>query len=133
MGIEGPVYQFYCENKRRLPDLDIRIWGDQVGWEIGKMAAESGIGNPNEVHAGGVETSMALATNPDLVHLDRLAKPAKQRRNWSGNWWIMEELSESGATGDPTRYDAEFGKRLCSRMDELFCDFLGEMWKWQAQ
>ena len=72
---------------------------------------------------------MVLANKPDLVQLDRLKKPQKQGRSWHGNWWIMEDLSETGATGDPTRYDVELGKKITERMREVLCDFLGEMWK----
>jgi creatinine amidohydrolase len=129
MGLEGPVYQYYCRVKRQLKDLDIRIFGEQ-GWaEIGKVIAESGIETDGEVHAGGVETSMALASRPELVHLDRLARPKKQGRSWSSSWWIMEELSDTGATGNPMVYDLELGKRITERMAQVFADFLGEMWR----
>ena len=128
MGIEGPVYQFYCHNRRRMADLDIRIFGDQAGAEVAKLAADGGIADPHEVHAGGVETSMALVRNPELVHLDRLRKPRKQGSFWHGCWWIAEDLTETGATGDPTRYDAELGRRIGERMTDLLADFLGAMW-----
>ncbi|KPK86038.1 MAG: hypothetical protein AMJ81_02105 [Phycisphaerae bacterium SM23_33] len=129
MGIEGPVYQFYCHAKRREKDLDVRIFGEQAWAEMGRLASESGLSHPDEVHAGGVETSAALANNPELVHLDRIRKPQKQGTSWSGCWWIMEELSETGATGDPTRYDVEFGRRMAQRSAEVLADFLGEMWR----
>jgi creatinine amidohydrolase len=130
MGIEGPVYQFYCHTKRRLPELDVRVFGDQVGHEIGRLAAEAGLGDTGEVHAGGVETSMALARNPELVHLDRLRKPERQGTFWHGCWWIAEQLTETGATGDPTKYDVELGRRIGERVTRLLADFLGEMWRY---
>jgi len=128
MGIEGPVFQLFCEKKRQVQELDIRVFGEQAWAEIGRLAAESGIADPKEYHAGGVETSMVLAKTPDLVHLDRLKKPEKQKTSWHGCWWIMEDLSDTGATGDPTRYDVELGKRIIDRTTKMLCDFLGEMW-----
>jgi len=130
MGIEGPVYEYYCHTRRRLGDLDIRVYGEQ-GWAaMMKLLSESTIAHPNEVHAGGVETSCTLAGEKrELVHLDRLKKPTKQAASWHGCWWIMEDLSETGATGDPTHYDVELGKRLAECATETLADFLGEMWR----
>jgi len=132
MGIEGPVYEFFCREKRRIADLDIRVFGEQAWAEIGRLAAESRIGNPNEVHAGGIETSMVLAKTPELVRLDRLQKPERRSIPSDGFWWVAEELSDTGATGDPAMYDVELGQRICDRMDEVLCDFLGKMWKERA-
>jgi len=129
MGIEGPVYQFFCEKKRHVEDLDIRVFGEQAWAEIGKLASESTVFDPKEYHAGGVETSMVLAENPELVHLDRLKQPEEQKASWHGCWWIMESLSDTGATGDPTRYDVELGKRIIERTTEVLADLVGEMWQ----
>lgn len=128
MGIEGAVFQFYCTKKREIEDLDIRVFGEQAWAEIGKLAADSDVFDPRECHAGGVETSMVLAKTPDSVHLDRLRKPEKQGRSWSWSWWIMEQLSQTGATGDPTRHDVKLGERIIDRMTEVLADFLGDMW-----
>ena len=130
LGIEGPVYEYFCQTRRRLGDLDLRVYEPEWGETAQKLIADSGIGHPAEVHAGGVETSLALAGDKrEFVHLDRLRKPPQQRRSWHGCWWIMEDLSETGATGDPTRYDAEWGKRLGHHLTEQLADFLGEMWR----
>ena len=40
-----------------------------------------------------------------------------------------EDLTETGATGDPTRYDAELGRRIGERMTDLLADFLGQIWR----
>jgi creatinine amidohydrolase len=132
MGIEGPVYQFYCRNKRKLPGLDIRVFGDQAAHLIGKTAKESGIYHPAELHAGGVETSMMLATKAELVHLDRLQQPAHQTRPHQGNWWIAEDITDNGATGNPARCNADAGKRILNAVSDALCDFLGEMWRTQS-
>ncbi len=129
LGIEGPVYQFYCRARRQVPDLDIRIYGGLPGEEMARLLADSDIAHPDEVHAGGIETSMVLARRPELVDVERLARPEKQAERHDDTWWIMENLSETGATGDPTRYDARLGRRLIDRMDEVLCDFIGRLWQ----
>lgn len=129
MGIEGPVYEYYCHTRRRLRDLDIRVYGEQGWGAMMDLLSQSTVTHPNEVHAGGVETSCALAGDKrDLVHLDRLEMPAKQAASWHGCWWIAEDLTDTGATGDPTQYDVELGKRLAECATETLADFLGEMW-----
>ena len=129
MGIEGPVYQFYCDQRRSGVDLDVRIFGEQAWREIGAIVSQSTIGHPDEVHAGGVETSMVLARTPDLVRLDRLRKPSKPSKASHPQWWVAEQISDTGATGDPARYDVEVGRKILQRMDEVLCDFLGEVWR----
>ncbi len=127
MGIEGPVYEFYARQKRETMDLDVRVFGEQAWERIGKVVAEFGICQPPEVHAGAVETSGMMAHRPELVRLDRVKKPEKQGEARSSTWWIMEELSDTGVTGDPTQYDAELGRRIGEEMTEAFADVLGDM------
>ena len=83
--------------------------GEQAWAELGKMASQSATANSNEVHAGGTETSMVLAKTPELVCLDRLQRPEHKCMPHSGCWWIAEELSDTGATGDPTKHDVDLG------------------------
>ena len=128
MGIEGPLYEYYCNRKRQLRDLDIRIFGEQAWAEIGKVVEQSDIDQPPEVHAGAVETSGMMATRPELVHLDRLGEAPEQGDIRDGTWWLMEDISEAGFTGDPTQYDTDVGRAIAERMTEAFADFLGEMW-----
>lgn len=128
VGIEGPIYEYFCRKRRELGHLAVRVHSYWNWPRVSKLILESEISDPNEVHAGGVETSMVLAASPHLVHLDRLCKPQKQVRPLDPNWWVMDDLSETGATGDPTKYNAELGKAIVRELDSAFADFLGEMW-----
>lgn len=128
MGIDGPVYEFYCRTKRRVPELDVRVMGDELWQQLGPLADEFGVRQPPEVHAGAVETSGMMAGRPELVRQDAIQKPEGQRPPRHFTWWIMEELSDTGATGDPTQYSVELGREMGKRMAEALADALGDMW-----
>ncbi|MFH1723705.1 MAG: creatininase family protein [Elusimicrobiota bacterium] len=79
------------------------------------------IETPNDVHAGEIETSTALAVRPELVRM-RLAKrsvprfssryldfSSKRSISWHAH---TKRISESGVMGDPTRASREKGRRI---------------------
>ena len=80
---------------------------------------------PNDVHAGEVETSTALATRPELVDMSR-ARPAvpafsSQYLDFTSKhsvpWYEhTAEISPTGVLGDPTRATAEKGQRIWELM-----------------
>jgi creatinine amidohydrolase/Fe(II)-dependent formamide hydrolase-like protein len=80
---------------------------------------------PNDVHAGEVETSTALATRPELVDMS-LAKKAVPRfssryLDFSSRlrieWYAHTgKLSKSGVLGDPTKASREKGERYWELM-----------------
>ncbi len=76
---------------------------------------------PNDVHAGEIETSTALAVRPELVHTDKLREmvPRFSSRylNFSSKRGISwhaytERISANGVMGDPTKASAEKGRRI---------------------
>jgi creatinine amidohydrolase/Fe(II)-dependent formamide hydrolase-like protein len=90
-------------------------------------------------HAGDWETSLMLALAPELVHMDRApGDPAYPRyderepRHLSpygpvGFAWTTEELSLSGAIGDPRRADAERGREIVERTTARLAEVLAEI------
>ena len=79
----------------------------------------------NDVHAGEIETSTALATRPHLVDESRLeaAVPEFSSRylnfssEFSVEWYEhTARLSESGVLGDPTKASREKGERMWELM-----------------
>ena len=80
---------------------------------------------PNDVHAGEIETSTALAIRPHLVRMDRARKcvPAFSSRylDFSSrrgvSWYAYtKKISDSGVMGDPTKASAEKGERMWELM-----------------
>ena len=74
-----------------------------------------------DVHAGECETSTALATRPELVHLEHAHPDVQDFQNRyldfgskvSVEWYVRtSRISRSGTMGDPTRATAEKGRRI---------------------
>jgi creatinine amidohydrolase/Fe(II)-dependent formamide hydrolase-like protein/7-cyano-7-deazaguanine synthase in queuosine biosynthesis len=80
---------------------------------------------PNDVHAGEVETSAALAVRPHLVNMDLARREVPEfssryldftsKRGVS--WYAYtRKISQSGVMGDPTRASVEKGKKIWEMM-----------------
>jgi len=76
---------------------------------------------PNDVHAGEVETSTALATRPHLVKMDQrqssIPEFSSRYLNFTSKRGILwyaytKKISKSGVMGDPTKASAEKGKKI---------------------
>jgi creatinine amidohydrolase/Fe(II)-dependent formamide hydrolase-like protein len=96
---------FTCVDSGETSDADVAVLAE----------------TPNDVHAGEIETSTALATRPELVDRPRaeasvpefssqyLDFTSKRSVPWYEHTAV---LSESGVLGDPTRASAEKGERI---------------------
>jgi len=76
---------------------------------------------PNDVHAGEIETSTTLAVRPELVETDKIRRhvPRFSSRyldftsKRSVGWYVRtEKISPTGVLGDPTKADAEKGRKM---------------------
>lgn len=79
------------------------------------------IDTPNDVHAGEIETSTALAVRPHLVKLDRAVKSiprfSSRYLNFTSrrgvSWYVYtKRLSKTGVIGDPTKASKEKGEQF---------------------
>jgi creatinine amidohydrolase len=101
-----------------LTDLGVLFGIAQLGeHEYGVPLSEGGL------HAGEWETSMLLAIQPELVHMER-AEPGFTGELQEAMQAIFAEggvaaLSSNGAIGDPTRASAEHGERYWSAAVQL--------------
>jgi len=106
-----------------------------LGLEFEPVSEEEGRAG---THAGDWETSLMLALAPDLVHMERApgdpAYPSYPRE--LGHLspfgpvpfaWSTEELSASGAIGDPRRADAERGDDIAERTAARLAEVLVEI------
>lgn len=78
-------------------------------------------------HGGEGETSMALALFPDLVDMARARGALPHTDRHIVQYWTFEELSDCGATGDPTKADAEKGEKMVRALADYVVDFLARM------
>ncbi len=108
---------------RALTDVTALLELARIGEsEHGIPLAEGGL------HAGEWETSMLIAIRPDLVHMDR-AEPGftgDLEEALAGVFGGVEEISENGAIGDPSRASAEHGRRYWDAVLELALAEIGE-------
>jgi creatinine amidohydrolase/Fe(II)-dependent formamide hydrolase-like protein len=91
---------------------------------------------PNDVHAGEVETSTALANRPHLVKLDRAKKfiPrfSSKYLNFSSKrsveWYArVAKISTSGVLGDPTKASREKGEKMWKIMIKHLVEFVEDL------
>jgi creatinine amidohydrolase/Fe(II)-dependent formamide hydrolase-like protein len=105
----------------QMINRDTRIFvcvdsGETSDFDIDKLAS-----TPNDVHAGEIETSTSLAVRPHLVKMDqaRAVVPEFSSRyldfsSKRGVAWhaFTHKISVSGVMGDPTKADAEKGRKI---------------------
>lgn len=91
---------------------------------------------PNDVHAGEIETSTALAVRPDLVRLDKARKSVPRFSNRyldfsskrSVDWYARTaKLSASGVMGDPTKATREKGEKIWEVMIRNLVEFVEQI------
>ena len=79
------------------------------------------VDTPNDIHAGEIETSTALAVRPHLVKLDRAVKSiprfSSRYLNFTSkrgvSWYVYtKRISKTGVIGDPTRASRDKGEQF---------------------
>jgi creatinine amidohydrolase len=84
---------------------------------------------PFAIHADLYETSQMLADRPHVVKREKMVRPALQRESTPAYAWRTDELSETGAFGDPSLATEELGKALWDAWAEgiaRFCVMVSE-------
>ena len=91
---------------------------------------------PNDVHAGEIETSTALAVRPDLVRMDRAERFVPDFSNQyldfsarrSVEWYARTlKISPNGVLGDPTLASAEKGRLMWKIMVANLVELVEEL------
>jgi creatinine amidohydrolase len=99
----------------RLQRPDLRV--GLVGWWAAdpEVAAETAL-DGEDIHANRTETSLMLATAPQLVNTDRLLSSDDPDRTAGLVFrYTATSLSTNGVTGRPSEASMELGKRLLAR------------------
>jgi creatinine amidohydrolase len=91
------------------------------------------------IHAGDIETSIVLATRPDLVRTDAVAAFPSAQAGFEHDFarlraygphafgWRAEDLNPAGAVGDARRASAEKGHALIDHAVDGFLDLLADV------
>lgn len=89
-------------------------WNDSYFQSELTRLREAGI-LPDEhmgVHAAATETAEMLADRPHLVKRDKMVKPTLKRDRQPGWVWRTDEITDTGAFGDPSLATPELGEAL---------------------
>ncbi len=96
----------------------------------------------NDVHAGEIETSTALAVRPELVHLER-ARPAvpsfsSNYLDFSSkrgiNWYAQtQHISDTGVMGDPSLASTAKGQKIWTAMIAHLVSFIEDLKRLSVQ
>lgn len=78
-------------------------------------------------HAGEGETSIALALFPELVQMEHAKGVVPDLPPNVEIKWNFAELTNTGATGDPTKATAEKGQKMVDVLVEAVVNFIKEM------
>jgi creatinine amidohydrolase/Fe(II)-dependent formamide hydrolase-like protein len=116
-GGNGPALNYAAQMINR--DADIFVCVDTG--ETSDVDIDRFIETPNDVHAGEIETSTALAVRPHQVRMDQtvrsVPKFSSRYLNFTSKRAVMwyghtHKISSSGVLGDPTRASAEKGQKI---------------------
>jgi creatinine amidohydrolase/Fe(II)-dependent formamide hydrolase-like protein len=131
-GGNGPALQFAAQMINR----DAHIFTCVESGETSDVDLAALSETDNDVHAGEIETSTTLALRPELVQRDRAA-PSVPRfssryldfTNQRAVGWnaYTSRISPSGVLGDPTRADAEKGRKMWDVMIRNLVDFVEDL------
>ena len=130
----GPIEAASRKLKEQNPDSVIcclESWWTTVGKKMsGIFEVWEGLG-----HGGEAETSAMLEARPDLV--DMKLAPAKVVPKLPDDvriFWKFSELTDTGATGAPSKATVEKGRKIMSALEDLLLKFIAEMdrsdWKY---
>ena len=118
--INKDAHVFVCVDTGETSDADI----------------EEMIGGANDVHAGEIETSTALATRPELVNMQKAPSSVPRfssrfldfsARGSVGWYAYTHKISSSGVMGDATRATREKGERIWRVMTQRLVELVEDL------
>ncbi|MGD8386008.1 MAG: creatininase family protein [Desulfobacteraceae bacterium] len=131
-GGNGPALHFAAQKINRDAHIFTCVdTGETSDPDVNALAE-----TPNDVHAGEIETSTALAVRPEGVHMERASRfvPEFSSRyldftsKRSVEWYAhTSKISISGVMGDPTRATREKGERMWELMIRHLVSFVEDL------
>lgn len=127
-----PALQFAAQKINR----DSHIFTCVETGETSEKDMPSIIETPNDVHAGEIETSTALATRPHLVKMDKAKRfvpkfsikylnfSSKRRVDWYAR---VSKISTTGVLGDPTKATRQKGEQIWEVMIKHLVEFVEDL------
>ena len=113
--------------------VSLDAWWMTVGELLPKdfFAVWNGLG-----HGGEGETSICLELFPELCDVSKAAGVVPHLPDYLDVKWLFKELTNTGATGDPTKGTREKGRRMREVLVEAMVKALSELdrngWDWRS-
>jgi creatinine amidohydrolase/Fe(II)-dependent formamide hydrolase-like protein len=94
-------------------------------------------------HACTLETSFMMVLKPELVHMEKTSKEKPHKFTEESGYkylklagskgiefsWLIDDVSDSGVIGDPTKASVELGQEVLESLVEKICEVLREIKK----
>ncbi|NOZ20716.1 MAG: creatininase family protein [Planctomycetes bacterium] len=129
-GLQLGIKKVVCQSANPVRIALYQGWQDA---EFARRRREAFKDVPSEgqigIHAARSETSGTLADRPHLVRKEKAVKPTlkvEKVPEWS---WLTDELSETGAFGDPSMADADLGRTQWEIKAEAVGLFIKRLWE----
>lgn len=113
--------------RARQQGKNVMVWRIPAGGEAWVPLVRDVFGEvpaPLDFHAGQVCTSLNLYLRPEAVRRDKLAKPSQTSPGGPHLAWFTDELTDTGAGGDPRKVSAEAGRKLVEGIVQLYLEHL---------
>ena len=115
--VPGALWDLKAEASRTRVDLALRVIGVSDEW--GPISDEIFPGGDGG-HAAVMETALCLAEREHLVRRDRMQAPATERLaeryRQGGEVFLFDEMTDTGALGDPSPATVEGGREAWARI-----------------
>ncbi len=126
--VPGVVWDVKAEATRAGKDVTLRILSVDEHW---RELQEQYFPGADGGHAAVMETALCLADRPELVKTDRMEAPRlnmlDERYRTGGEAFLFQEMSSTGALGDPRPATAEGGQGIWREITDRFAERLRDL------
>lgn len=123
--VPGVVWDIKADARRAGRDVVLRVLAVDSDW---RAAQERHFPRADGGHAAVMETALYLADRADLVKAEALRAPAlrmlTERYRAAGEAFLFDEMTDTGALGDPTPATVEGGRALWADITDAFAEKL---------
>lgn len=126
LAIGKVVYQFREKMSLRIALMEADPLFKKLMTQIRQEMPDEG--QPG-IHASIAETSETLNDRPHLVRRERMVRPTMKRTTVPEWRWQTHELTETGAFGDPSLAQPEFGEKIWNAWAESAAQFIKRLWE----
>ncbi len=126
--VPGVVWDVKAEAARAGKGVTLRILNVDEGW---RERQDEHFPATDGGHAAVMETALCLADRPELVKVERMTAPRlnllDERYRIGGEAFLFQEMSSTGALGDPRPATREGGRAIWREITDRFAERLRDL------